>query len=204
MKYGRSNSSPLWNETWTDQSDWVTWCRKVMAMLILVRGGLLAWISTGHNLQAKHSDQWSRRQLNNWARAHVPTSGCTNISTMKKIIEWSFPGQIRTYLSYNRIMSKKNCRTPTHSIVYSNLHQPQTMRTQTTFLDNRLTVKIYQNAGTCKERNQLNVTNLMIQQLSYRSASGCGSALCILSCRVGSNYFGIVLISGPGRMQNHN
>ena len=48
------------------------------------------------------------------------------------------------------------------------------------------------------------VTNLMIQQLSYRSASGCGSALYILSCIAGSNYFGIALISGPGCVQNYN
>jgi hypothetical protein len=68
---------------------------------------------------------------------------------------------------------------------------------------NLQTIKIYQNASTCKERNQLNNTKLRIQQLSYSDASGCGTALRIKDCRVVSNCFGIVLISGPGRVQNH-
>jgi hypothetical protein len=36
---------------------------------------------------------------------------------------------------------------------------------------------MYQNASTCKERNQLNETNLRIQELRYRGASSSGTAL---------------------------
>ena len=68
---------------------------------------------------------------------------------------------------------------------------------------NLQTIKIYQNASTCKERSQSNNTKLRIQQHSYSGASGCGTALRIKGCRVVSNCFGIVLISGPGRVQNH-
>ena len=68
---------------------------------------------------------------------------------------------------------------------------------------NLQTIKIYENASACKERNQSNNIKLRIQQLSYSGASGCGTALRIKGCLVVSNCFGIVLISGPDRVQNH-
>jgi hypothetical protein len=68
---------------------------------------------------------------------------------------------------------------------------------------NLQTIKKYQNASTCKERNHLNNTKLRNQQLSYSGASGSGTALCIKGCCVVSNCCGIVSFSGPGRVQNH-
>jgi hypothetical protein len=70
------------------------------------------------------------------------------------------------------------------------------MRTEPTFLViNLQTIKIYQIASTCKERNQLNEENLRILQLSYRGASGCGTAPHIKAAALCTKQIGIVLIS---------
>ena len=135
---------------------------------------------------------------------HPPTSGCTNISTMIEIIDWPRPGQIRTYLSYNRIMSTEMSLLLSHSIIYLNWHQPQTMSRHSTHILGEFhiqTKNVYQNAS----RNE---TNWIIQSWGFNSSATVVPAavalpFCIKGCRVVSICFGIVLISGPGRAQNY-
>ena len=129
---------------------------------------------------------------------HTQTSGCTNYRNEYLHFDWNHRltlswSTIRNHLSYNRIMSKELflcCCT-----AYTNLKlNPHSWCVQSS------SIKIYQNASTCKERDQLINTKLRIQQLSSSCASGCGTALRIKACRVVScRVVWIVLISGPGR-----
>ena len=123
-------------------------------------------------------------------------------------IQRTFLAGIRNYLPSNRIMSEE--KTPCWSIIYLNWHWPLTMRTHAYLVDSNFngktnmiemqTVKEYQNASTWKERNELNATDLRIQQLSYRVASGCGTAPCIKVAAIFWNSFNY----WPVRMQSHN
>ena len=124
----------------------------------------------------------------------------------------NFSEKFRNYLPSNHIVSEE--KTPCRSIIYLNWHWPLTMRTHAYLVDSNFkgktnmiemqTVKKYQNASTWKERNELNATDLRIQQLSYRFASGCGTAPSIEVAALLSNIFWNSFNYWPVRMQSHN
>jgi hypothetical protein len=120
---------------------------------------------------------------------HTQTSGCTNYRNEYLHFDWNHRlpvtlswSTIRNYLSYNRIMSKELFLC--WCTAYTNLKlKPHSWCVQSS------NIKIYQNASTCKKRDQLINTKLRIQQLSYTCASCCGTALRIKPCRVVSMFW---------------
>ena len=76
----------------------------------VIRGLHCSSVQKWHAISA-HREDWRNFAGSNFRldiiKLNAPTSGCTNISTMIDIIEWSFAGQIRNYLSSNHNMSEE-------------------------------------------------------------------------------------------------
>jgi hypothetical protein len=130
-------------------------------------------------------------------------------STMIEIIKWSFPAQIRYCLSYNRIISNENSLL-SHSRIYLNWHQPQTMRTQLamSYILGEFNLQTMKYIIMQQPARNETILCWMRQPWEFNSsATVVAAAVALPLTQVATlcvNVFGRVLISHPGRLHSHN
>ncbi len=171
----------------------------------------LCWLEFPLDTTCKPScqAQWSGESMTAWIwntiKHNVPTSGCTNISTIIEIIELSFAGQIKNHLSSNHFMSEKSpfCRAAYYIWISANSWwwrlKPQFRQDQTSNHTNISECKHMQGMKQIFQVEWDRPKKIPAQQVLYQWTVELPLALKLPRCAIWVQW--INLISGPDRVR---